>query len=236
MNSYERWLREEKQWIGEYQRKLMVMSILRVIPAALLILCALFGGLSYMDEGNALTGITAGLMLGILVSAVYLLFLVLGLRPGRYVSKIKSAVKGLQMEDWEKERLGQEMLEASEGSWRCVSYVLEGHGSSRTPARFRITPHYAFLEGSSPYAILVRLSDMGRIVPEEEQKTHTRRGAKTRVYETFTLYTIYFYAENGESIKQQPVNGMGFFEKEMRDRVMGLIRTQLAENQEAGQH
>jgi len=224
MNSYNLWLKEEKDWIGAYQKKVMTMSFLQVIPFTLLILCALFGGLSYMDEGDALGGIVGGLSIGIFFSVIYLLFLVLGLRPGRFVGKVKAAVKGLQMEDWEVEQLAQEMLDATEENGRCISYVISGHGSKNTPARFRITPHYAFLEGSYPYAILVRLSDMGRIVPEEERKTRTQRGAKTRLYETFTLYTIYFYAKSSQGTDQDPDQAMGFFDREIRDQVMAMIK------------
>lgn len=230
MNNYECWLQAEKKWIGEYQRKIMAMIFLKVIPITLVITCALFGTISYSEGEGAVTGIAAGLMLGIFTAVIILPFVLLGLRPGRYVGKIRSAVRDLKMEDWEKERLGQEMLSAGEESSRCISYVLEGHGSRRTPARFRITSHYAFLEGSCPYAILVRLSDVGEIVPEEEKKTHTQRGAKTKVYENFILYTIYFYGKYSSGANEPPIQGMGFFEKDLRDRVMELIKSQLEEN------
>lgn len=232
MNSYEQWLTEEKEWISEYQKKIMTRYFLQMVPFTLVVLCALFGAVTYMDGGSLLSGIGAGLAMGIFVSVIYLLFLIAGLRPGRYVKMVQKAVKQLGMEDWEKERLGQEMLEAKEGSWRYFSYVINGHGSSQTPARFRITPHYAFLEGSYPYAILVRLADVEKMLPGEEQKTRTERRAKSRVYESFTLYTLYFYKKGSQSAEKQPDYGMGFFEREKRDRVMELVRKQFAENQE----
>lgn len=106
---------------------------------------------------------------------------------------IKSAVKKLHLDKEEQVQLAHEMLETDVNTWRCISYELNGHGSKQTPARFRITPHYAFLEGSSPYVILVRLSKIVEIYRGEERKIHTQYGTQTRTHEIFTLYTISFY-------------------------------------------
>lgn len=230
MNWYQKWLEEEKEWIGKYQNKIITMSILKVVPATIIGLCAVFGAMTYVDEKNAVTGIIGGLGLGIFISAIYLFILLMGLRPGRYVKMIKSAVKQLRLDDQEKEQLAQEMLETDTSTWRCISYEMNGHGSKQTPARFRITPHYAFLEGSSPYAILVRLSDVVEVLQEEERKTHTQYGAQTKTYETFTLYTISFYQKARLDKDQLPEQAMGFFEKDIRDRVYGLISKQISEN------
>lgn len=230
MDWYQKWLYEEKKWIGEYQKKIIAMSILKVIPATLIGLCVLFGIMTYLDEGNAGTGVAGGLMLGIIVSVFYLLILLPGLSPGRYVRKIKSAVRQLHMDEKEKEQLAHEMLETDTSTWRCLSYVIDGHGSKQTPARFRITPHYAFLEGSYPYAIMVRLSDIAEVLPEEERKTHTVHGAQMNRYEAFTLYTICFYGKGGAGDERLPEQAMGFFSQDIRDKVFGLIIRQVEEN------
>lgn len=230
MNWYQKWLDEEKKWIGKYQNKIMIMSILKVVPATLIGLCAIFGGMTYVEEKNAGIGIIGGLAMGIFVSAIYLFALLMGLRPGRYVRMIKSAVKQLHADDPEKEQLAHEMLETDVSTWRCISYKMNGHGSRQTPARFRITPHYAFLEGSSPYAILVRLSDVAEVLPEEGRKMHTLYGAQTKTHEIFTLYTISFYQKAKVSKDRLPEQAMGFFEKDIRDRIYELILRQLAEN------
>lgn len=230
MNWYQRWLEEEKKWIGKYQNKIITMSILKVIPATIVGLCVIFGAMTYVDEKDAGIGIIGGLSLGVFISSVYLFILLMGLRPGRYVGKIKSAVKQLGLDDQEKEQLAREMLETDVSTWRCVSYEINGHGSKNTPARFRITPHYAFLEGSSPYAILVRLSKIAEVLPEEERKTHTQYGAQTKIHEIFTLYTISFYQNPRKNKDQLPEQAMGFFDPEIRDRVYGLISKQIAEN------
>lgn len=230
MNWYQKWLHEEKRWIGKYKNKIITMSILKVIPATLIGLCAIFGGMTYVEEKNAWIGIAGGLMFGIFISAVYLFLLLAGLRPGRYVRMIKSAVKQLHLDDGEKEQLAHEMLETDVSTWRCISYEMNGHGSGQTPARFRITPHYAFLEGSSPYAILVRLSDIAEVLPEEERKIHTRYGTQTKTHEIFTLYTISFYQKAKGSKDQLPEQAMGFFEKDIRDQAYECILKQLEEN------
>ncbi len=230
MDWYQKWLQEEKGWIGKYQNKIITMSILKVVPATLIGLCAIFGGMTYVEEKNAGIGIIGGLMFGIFISAIYLFFLLVGLRPGRYVRMIESAVKQLHLDDQEKVQLAHEMLETDVSTWRCIPYELIGHGSRQTPARFRITPHYAFLEGSSPYAILVRLSDIAEILQGEERKLHTQYGTQTKTHEIFTLYTISFYQKAKVSKDQLPEQAMGFFDKDIRDRVYELISKQLAEN------
>lgn len=230
MDWYQKWLQEEKRWIGNYQNKIIKMSILKVIPATLIGLCAIFGGMTYVQEKNAGIGIIGGLALGIFICVIYLLGLLAGLRPGRYVRMINSAVKQLHLNDQEKVQLAQEMLDTKVNTWRCISYELNGHGSRQTPARFRITPHYAFLEGSSPYAILVRLSDIAEVLQEEERKMHTQYGTQIKTHEIFTLYTISFYQKAKVSKDQLPEQAMGFFEKDIRDRIYELISKQLAEN------
>lgn len=93
----------------------------------------------------------------------------------------------------------REMLDTDVSTWRCISYELSGHGSKQTPARFRITPYYAFLEGSSPY-------------------------------------TISFYQKAKTGKDQLPEQAMGFFEKDIRDRVYELIVKQRAENSADAAH
>lgn len=230
MNWYQQWLDEERKWIGKYQNKIIIMNILKVVPATLIGLCVIYGGITYAEEKNAGIGIIGGLTLGIVISGIYLLILLVGLRPGKYVGMINSTVKRLHLNAQEKEQLAHEMLETDISTWRCISYKLNGHGSRQTPARFRITPHYAFLEGSSPYAILVRLSDIAEVLQEEERKMHTQYGAQTKTYEVFTLYTISFYQKRKVNKAQLPEQAMGFFEQSVRDQVYESITRQLAEN------
>lgn len=82
MNWYQKWLHEEKRWIGKYQNKIITMSILKVVPATLLGLCAIFGGMTYVEEKNARNGIIGDLTFGIFISANYLFILLVGLRRG----------------------------------------------------------------------------------------------------------------------------------------------------------
>lgn len=219
-----------KDWIGAYQKKIIRMSILQVVPGVLIGLAALFGLLGVVGGDTFLEGAFGGLMLGVFVSAVYLLFLIPALSPNRYVKKVKSAVKQLQMEEAEKQKVAREMLKASEDPTRCISYVINGHGSKQTPARFRITPHYAFLEGSYPYAILVRLSDIAQVVAEEETKTHTQHGAQIKTFEVFALHTILFYKTPRMSPSESADYGMGFFDANIRNQCYELIMRQIEEN------
>lgn len=236
MNWYQKWLYEEKKWIGAYQKKIITMSVLKVIPATIIGLCAFFGIMTYVQGEGAGIGIMGGIMAGIFVSAFYLLILIPGLRPGRYVKMIRSAVDQLQMDEGEKEELAHEMLETDVSKWRCISFVLNGHGSKQTPARFRVTPHYAFLEGCSPYAILVRLADIAKVCPQEERKTHTQYGTQVKTYERFTLYTISFYKKERDSSEELPDQAMGFFSKEIRDQAFKLLIGQMEDSEGKSGH
>lgn len=230
MHWYKRWLEEEKKWIGKYQNKMIALSLCKVIPMTLFGLCAVFGAMTYMEDGNTGIGILGGLGFGLFISFCYFIILLAALRPGRYVRKIQSAVRQMQMDEAEMEQLAQEMLETDVNQWRCVSYVMQGHGSNGTPARFRITPHYAFLEGSSPYAILVRLSDIVEVQSEEEKKIRTQYGTQIKTHEFFTLFTIGFYEKEKTGKKQLPEYAMGFFDQKIRDQIYTLIVKQIEEN------
>lgn len=91
----------------------------------------------------------------------------------------------------------------------------------------KIEKAYAFLEGSFPYSILIRLSDIAEIRPSQEQKSTVQYGAKTKTYYNFALYTIGFYrkdrAEHGLADHPYPDEGMGFFQESIRDEALGLL-------------
>ncbi len=103
-----------------------------------------------------------------------------------------------------------------------------GFGSNHTPARFVLTPHYAYLAGGYPYAILVRLADLQEIRPGEEQKVAVRRGTQTRGVHTFTLHTIGYYrrdrADRDLGPADLPDESMGFFSQEIRDKALSMLR------------
>ena len=171
-------------------------------------------------------GAVGGFIFGLIVCGFYLLILLPGLNPNRYVKKIDKAVRKMNMTEAEKEQLGQEMLVA-DGN-HIISYKMSVPGSKDTPVRFVRTPHYAYLAGSSPYAILVRLSDIAQIVASEEIKDMVQRGAKTKTYYKITLYTIGFFrrdrAERGLSENEYPDEAMGFFQSDIRDRALELLK------------
>lgn len=228
MSYYENWLIAEKKWIDEYCGKIRRRSLFVVAPLVLVGFAVLFGALGFVSENSvsgALEGAAAGLMLGVIIDAVYLLIMLPALRPGRYAKKIDKNVRSLNLTDAEKEQLGREMLEADEK--HKISYQMIGPKSKETPARFVLTPHFAFLEGSSPYSILVRLSDITEIRPAQERKDTVEYHAKSKTYYKFTLYTIGFFrrdrAERGLADSPYPDVAMGFFQKETRDRVLALL-------------
>ena len=46
MDWYQQWLDEERKWIGKYQNKIIATSILKVVPATLIGLCVIYGGIT----------------------------------------------------------------------------------------------------------------------------------------------------------------------------------------------
>ncbi len=167
-----------------------------------------------------------GFLAGFFVSAIYLAVLFPALNPKRYGRKIDKNVRALGLGESERELLAREMLEADES--HGISYTITGPGSKDTPGRFVLTPHFAFLEGSTPYSILVRLSDIAEIRQGQEKKTATvRSGGRSRLC-FFTLYTIGFYRrdrlERGLAKKDLPDEAFGFFDEGIRDRVLELLK------------
>ncbi|MCM1217300.1 MAG: hypothetical protein NC331_15385 [Lachnospiraceae bacterium] len=225
MDTYQKWLQSEKEWIDVYCKKIRKQALCITTPLILVIMTILLGGLSAVGGGSTedlLYGALGGFLFGAVICGIYLLALLPGLSAGRYTKKIEKNVRDLSFSESEKEQLAQEMLAADER--HKVSYTITGPGSKGTPGRFVMTPHYAFLEGSSPYSILVRLSDIAWISRGEEQKTATTRQAKTRTVHSFTLHTIGFYRKDRNAGTELPDIAYGFFKEETREQVMELLK------------
>ena len=128
----------------------------------------------------------------------------------------------------ERERLGTEMLAALESGEGVVSYQMVGPKSKGTPARVILTPHYILQEGSTPYAVLIRLSDIAEIRTGSERKIATTHGGSSKTHHYFTLYSIGFYRkdrfERGLDGNDLPDSAMGFFQEELRDDVVKMMR------------
>ncbi|MCI5584376.1 MAG: hypothetical protein MR383_02320 [Lachnospiraceae bacterium] len=231
MNSkYETWLQLEKDWIDVYCKKTIKMILFKVIPGVTLGLAVLMGILGFVggaDIQAALQASMGGGAFGLSISIIFCLCIVLNMRPSKFVKKISKNVKKLNLTDAEKEQLGTEMLEAYETKQKVFEYQFSAPGTSNaTPARFVLTPHFCFLEGSSPYSILVRLSDIERIKTSEEEKITTRRGAKLKTTYFYTLYCIGFYQRNRQErgVKgEYPDIAMGFLQPELRTKVLKLL-------------
>ncbi|MDE6615933.1 MAG: hypothetical protein K2K35_05150 [Lachnospiraceae bacterium] len=231
MDTYKQWLESEKDWIGIYCKKVKVMSVLKVVPATIIILALFFGGLAAVSgnvSANAvIEGAMGGLFIGIFVCLIYIVILFPALSPKRYVKKIDKAVSKAGLDDFCKEQLAREFLEAENNVKKTFSFDMKGPNSRNTPARFVVSEHYAMLEGGFPYAIIVKLQDIKEIKPSQENKTAYRRSGNVHTSYFFTLYTIQFYrfdrAQRGLSGKDLPDEAMGFMDKEIRDRAISLL-------------
>ena len=182
-NNYEAWMDYESKWIAGYRRKLMRTTTHITIPITLGFLTLFMGAVAFVDRmstEDAFYGAVGGFFCGAVVCGVIYLCLRFGLRDGKYRRLVRQAVKTAGITEMEREQLGTEMLAARDDSKQRIFFEMVGFGSNHTPARFVLTPHYAYLAGGYPYAILVRLADLQEIRPGEEQKVAVRRGAQTR--------------------------------------------------------
>lgn len=228
-SNYQNWLNQEAEWMSGYCRRTRKNSILKVVPMTLVCTTLVFGALGALGGGSGelLTGAVAGLSLGVIVCAFYLVILLVMLRPGRYVRKLEKSVRELDMDEMERELLGREMLAALESGQQVLSYQMVGPHSNGTPARIILTPHYIIQEGSSPQQPLVRRSDIALVKTGSEKKTATTHRGKIKQFHYFTLYTIGFYRmdrfERGLSENDLPDYAMGFFQEALRDDVARMI-------------
>jgi hypothetical protein len=165
----------------------------------------------------------AGVIFGVVICSVILLFMLPGLSPKRMSRNIQRVIKLMDMSESEQEQLGREMLEAEIDPARVLDYKYEGPSSKNTPARFILSPNYACLWGGYPLVILLRLSDIADITVEEERKTAVAYGAKSDTVHGFHLHSITFYYKGST---QGGDNAMGFFSKAVRDKVFDRIQSQ----------
>ena len=230
-SNYQNWLKKESEWIGSYCNHTRKNSLLKIVPLTLVVSMLLLGCMAFLGSGNTeelLMGAVGGLFFGGVISLFYLAILFTNLRPGKYVRKIEQSIRELSLNESELEQLGQEMLEAWNQKSQVLSYEMVGPNSKGTPARFVVTPHYAFQVGSTPYAALVRLNDIATVQLSSERKTTTTRGANSKTLHFLTLYTIRFYRKDrfdrGLSENDLPDYAMGFFQEDLRDAAAKILQ------------
>lgn len=237
MNYYKKWLKTEKDWIDVNYRKIRNKMLFVFTPLVLVIMTVPFGGLELLREGEmsaVIVRAARGFMAGVFMCIIPLSFVMLFFRPGKFSKKIDKDVEQLGLSDAEKEQLGKEMLEADDR--HRISYkeelgevTMAGHKPEGTFARFVLTPHYAFLESSFPYSILVRLSDIAEICPSQKQEDTVTYKGETKTYQyDHTMYVIDFYrkdrAERGLADDPRPDVIMDFFREDIWNKVVELFR------------
>lgn len=231
--NYQGWMEYESAWIAGYRKKMMRTTTHVTIPAVLVMLALLFGGLGFVDQmkmEDAILGAVSGLILGGVVCGFFYALLRFGLRDGKYRRLVERAVETADIPQEEREQLGTELLAARDDPKGRIYFEMKSLNSNNTPARFVLTPHYAMLVGGYPYAILVRLQDIAEIRGGEEKKLETRRGTQTRTTSLTTLYTIGYYrrdrADRSLGPDDLPDEAMGFFSQRVRDEALAMLAKQ----------
>ena len=230
-STYQSWLNKDREWISAYCRRTRKSSLTKVMPLTLLLTALVLGGVGLLNGGGVsglVTGTIGGLVFGLIICGIYLAILTANLSPARYTQKLEQSVRELSMDETEREQLGAEMLAALEGGKGVLSYQMVGPNSKGTPARVILTPHYILQEGSTPYAVLIRLSDIAEIRTGAERRMATTHGGSSKTHHYFTLYSIGFYRkdrfERGLDGNDLPDSAMGFFQEELRNDVVKRMR------------
>ncbi len=230
-STYQSWLNKDREWISAYCRRTRKSSLTKVMPLTLLLTALVLGGVGLLNGGGVsglVTGTIGGLVFGLIICGIYLAILTANLSPARYTQKLEQSVRELSMDETEREQLGAEMLAALEGGKGVLSYQMVGPNSKGTPARVILTPHYILQEGSTPYAVLIRLSDIAEIRTGAERRMATTHGGSSKTHHYFTLYSVGFYRkdrfERGLDGNDLPDCAMGFFQEELRDDVAKMMR------------
>lgn len=226
-STYQAWLNKDREWIGAYCSRTRRSSLTKVVPLTLLLTALVLGGMGLLNGGGVpglVTGAIGGLVFGLVICGIYLAILMTNLSPARYTWKLEQSVRAFSMDEAKREQLGAEMLAALESGEGVLSYQMVGPNSKGTPARVILTPHYILQEGSTPYAVLIRLRDIAEIRTGSERKIATTRGGSSKTHHYFTLYSIGFYRkdrfERGLDGNDLPDCAMGFFQEELRDNVV----------------
>lgn len=224
---YQNWLNKDKEWMGDYCSRTRKSSLIKVVPMTLLLTALVLGGMGLVNGGGVpglVMGVVGGLVFGLVICGIYLAILIPSLSPAQYTQKLVQSVRELSMDETEREQLGKEMLAALESGDSVLTYQMVGPNSKGTPARVILTPHYILQEGSTPYAVLIRLSDIAEIRTGSERKMATTYGGSSKTHHYFTLYSIGFYRkdrlERGLEGNPLPDCAMGFFQEELRDEVV----------------
>ena len=230
-STYQAWLNKDREWIGAYCSRTRKSSLTKVVPLTLLLTALVLGGIGLLNGGGVpglATGVIGGLVFGLVICGIYLAILMPSLSPARYTQKLEQSVRELSMDETERELLGTEMLAALEDDKGVISYQMTGPNSKGTPARVILTPHYILQEGSTPYAVLIRLSDIAEIRTGSERKIATTHGGSSKPHHYFTLYSIGFYRKDrfarGLEGNDLPDSAMGFFQEELRNDVVKRMR------------
>lgn len=230
-SNYEKWLQQEKRWMGIYRKKVLKKTLLVTLPLTAIILGVLFGGMTLLNGApmqEAIEVFTGGVFLGIFFVGCFALCLLPGTSGGRMTRGINKAVKSMNLGDAEKEQLGKEMLEVSGKADSQLDFEMAGPKTNHTPASILVTEHFAYMRGGSPLINLVRFSDVEHIETREESHTATQRGAKVKTTYHFTLHCIGFYyrnrVERGTADSELPDQAMGFFSAEIRDKAYQMIQ------------
>ena len=154
------------------------------------------------------------------VLSIYFAILLPGLSPAHFARTAEKTVCTLLSDAAERESFAREMIAAASDPSQSFDFEMVGPKSNHTPAWFAHTPHYACMRGGSPAYIVVRLTDVREIRPDEEKRTATTRSGNARRIHFYTLYTIGFFQTPGIGLPDQ---AMGFFDKGIRDRALAML-------------
>lgn len=221
----EQWLTKEKQWMKEYRKKVLKSTFTKAYPISLAIMAVLWCGVSVLAGGieNLWIGLVVTVGTAVFLALILLLALLPMSKPKRLVKFIKKGMKRLGMSENEQEQLAREMLEAAEDPQRVFRYEMKGP-ASRMPQCFTMSPHYAYLKGSYPLAILVRMSDVAEVVTERQRKMTVYDPAQNGAWRSYPAFVIgFYYKRRTKKDLAQPDVSLIFYDEGLRNKVLEMI-------------
>lgn len=232
-DNYADWLKREKSWIDEKEKKLKKETLL-CIPL-LVAGCAVLFGLIGIWVGKDIIGVLynalAGAGMGIISIFFFCMIMLSSFPAKRYMKNLKVQIEDVLSPE-EREEFASQML-GLEGSIEEFSWIDDEKFAGKMETKVRITKDYALETASNGGVSMVQLRKVKKIVADTREFTVTTRGGGFRVQQTVTVYPLYFYYQKPEEGKRSTCDReFNFKKREDREQVSHYFNKTLIGDEE----
>lgn len=219
-DNYADWLKREKSWIDDKEKKLKKQTLLYLplVIVGFAIFFALIGILAGADMRGVLQNALIGAGIGIVAIPVFYLIMLSSFPAKRYMRNLKGQVEEILSPE-EREEFASQMF-GMEGNIEEFSWIDDEKFSGKTETKVRITKDYALETASNGAVSMVQLQKVKKIVADTREYTVTTRGGGFKIQQTATVYPLYFYYQKSEEGKRSACDReFTFKRREDRDQV-----------------